>query len=172
MGERALGWGLRLLSIALWVGPLIAALGIHGWDIRAAVMPSQAEIGEITERFQGLFGEGSMEVTSSTLDGATITTTVKFTSPFNFRVEVTDVSGSIFCQMHNVRLASAGMEGDRVTIQPRGEAILALVGTLTPEGSQHISKVHGGALPAALGFTGSLQAESYGVTMRISWVAR
>lgn len=166
MGERALSWSLRLLSVALWVGPLIAAFAVHGWNIQAAVMPSQAEMNEITKRFQTLFGEGSLEIKSSTLDGATITTTLEVTSPFNFRVEIVDISGSIFCAVDNVRLASVRMEGDRVTLQPKGKASLTLTGTLIPEGSQHIVNVHGGSLPAALTFTGSFHAESYGVTIR------
>lgn len=50
MGERALVWGLRLLGIALFIGPFIAAFAVHDWDLQAAVMPSQAEMDEVKER--------------------------------------------------------------------------------------------------------------------------
>ena len=169
MRERALTWSLRSLSVALLVGPLIVAFAVHGWDYRAAVMPSQTEMDEITERFQSLFGEGSVEFQSSTFVGTTITATVEFKLPFNFRVELVDFSCSIFCNTHNVFLASLEMEEEKVTIQPGENVTLTLVGELTSNGSQDISDNHGGALPplAALSFTGSFQAESYGVTMKM-----
>lgn len=41
MGERVLGLGLKLLGIALFVGPFIAAFAAHNWDFQAVVTPEQ-----------------------------------------------------------------------------------------------------------------------------------
>ena len=127
---------------------------------------------EIKGRLGGLFSGGSLEnmltMETSTLDGSTIRTTVKFTSPFNLPIKITDISGGVACE-HGTRLASVQMEEAEVEVQPQGEATLTLVGTLTQEATQHVTDVHGGTLPDTLTPTNiSFQAEFYGVTLRLS----
>ena len=172
MGERALGWGLRLLGIALFISPFIAAFAVHNWDFKAALMPSQAEMDEVKGMLSGLFGEGFSEnaftVGTSTLVGATVRITVSFTSPFNIPVKIMDISCGVSCQ-HNVRLTSVQMEEKGVEIQPKGTETFALVGTLTQEGNQHILDYHGGAMPDDLNPTDlNFELEFYGVTLRLS----
>lgn len=41
MGERTLGFCLRLLSIAIWISPIIAAFAAHGWDPKETLMPDR-----------------------------------------------------------------------------------------------------------------------------------
>ena len=173
MGERALGWGLRLLGIALFIGPFIAAFAVHNWDFKAALMPSQAEIDEVKGMLSGLFGEGfspekAFTVETSTLDGTAVRITVGFTSPFNLPVKIMDISCGVSCQ-HNVRLASVQMEKKGVEIQPKGTATFALIGTLTQEGNQHILVYHGGAMPDDFNPTDlNFELEFYGATLKLS----
>ena len=52
MKERTLGIGLTLLSIAIWIGPIAAAFGTNGWDIRKTIMPDEGEINAIQNKIE------------------------------------------------------------------------------------------------------------------------
>ena len=170
MGERALGWGLRLLGIALFVGPFVAAFAVHNWDFKTALMPSQTEIDEVRSRL-GLSGDGFSEnpftMGTPTLDGTTVRITGSFTSPFNLPVKIMDISFGVSCK-HGVRLISMQMEEEEIEVQPRGTATFTLVGMLTQEGNQHILDYHGGAMPELTPTDLSFELELYGVTLRLS----
>ncbi|MDI6884279.1 MAG: hypothetical protein QMD00_04020, partial [Hadesarchaea archaeon] len=71
MGERALGWGLRLLGLFLMIGPFIIALGSHNWDIQAAVLPSEAELGQVRETLSGILGGGGFSENTLTIESST-----------------------------------------------------------------------------------------------------
>ncbi len=175
MGERALGWGLRLLGIALFIGPFIAAFAAHNWDLQAAVMPSQEEMDEVRETISGVFsGEFSGDILENqgppTIDLVTsqVSVTVKFTSPFNLDVKITDISGGFSCEQHgDVLLAHVQMDEQEVNLPANGTATFTLVGTLTPEGNQHIVNVHGGSPPSVTPTNMSFELEFYGVTVRV-----
>ncbi len=175
MGERALGWGLRLLGIALFIGPFIAAFAAHNWDLQAAVMPSQAERDEVKERLTGVFAEEfSGDILENqgppTIDLMTnqVSVTVKFTSPFNLDVKITDISGGFSCEQHgDVLLAYVQMVEQEVDLPANGTATFSLVGTLTPGGNQHIVDVHGGSPPGVTPTDVSFELEFYGVTVRV-----
>lgn len=133
MGERALGWGLKLLGIALFVGPFIAAFAVHNWDFQATVMPSQEEMDELEETLSGLFGEGFSEDTftlgTPTFSGNTIRIPVGFTSPLNLPVKITDLSFTISDQ--GVELAQVEMEETEVEIPANGTVNFTLTGSYT-----------------------------------------
>ena len=172
MGERALGWGLRLLGIALSVGPFVAAFAVHNWDFKAALMPSQAEIGEVKGMLTGLFekpSEEMWEVQNLTFDGTTIRATARIKSPFKVQVKITDVSGDMSCKEHGVHLTHVQMEEEEVEVQPRGATTFALVGAVTQEGVQHLIDVHGGAGPTDPSFENvEFTLELYGVSIKVS----
>jgi len=86
MGERALGWSLKLLEVALLVGPILIAFAAHGWDFGAVVMPSPnpmeklrletPQVGQVGAPTK--VGEYVWEATAS------------FTSPFDFAFSIED----------------------------------------------------------------------------------
>jgi len=102
MRDGALKWGLRLLEIVLFVSPFLIAFGTHNWDIKAAVLPSDAEMEQIKEDVTGtLFGGGSAGAPNLTFTppsppyGQEITIPVTFKSPFQFSMRITDISGRV-----------------------------------------------------------------------------
>lgn len=158
MGERALGWGLKLLGIALFVGPFIAAFAVHNWDLKATVMPSQEEMDNITETISGLFGEGfsedSFTFEDPTYSGGTIRIPVRFTSPLNLPMKITDLSFTISDQ--GVELAQVEMEETEVEIPANGTVNFTLTGpyTGTPPTDPQLTDVN-------------ITFEVYGVTLQV-----
>ena len=130
LGERALGWGLKLLGIALFVGPFIAAFAVHNWDLQATVMPSQEEMDELKEMLSGLFGGGFSEDTftleNPTYSGGKIRIPVRFTSPLNLPIKITDISFAISDQGVEVE-----MEETEVEIPANGTVNFTLIGPYT-----------------------------------------
>lgn len=134
MGERALGWGLRLLGIALFIGPFIAAFAAHNWDIQAAVMPSQAEIDEVKEKLSGLvaeegFSENPFTFGDPIFSNNTVRVTVGFKSPLKIPIKITDISASISDQ--GVQVAQVQMEEAEVDVPANGTANFTLIGSFT-----------------------------------------
>ena len=174
MGERALGWGLRLLGLALVIGPFIVALGMHNWDIQAAVLPGEAEINEIKGSLSGIFGGMPIEnftISNPTYDINTslITANIGFRSNMNLSITITDISGYATCGEHQgIRLGSISMQEQSVVVPARGNASLTATGTITVDGALHIATVHGGNLPANIGIeNASITLEFYGLSVRI-----
>lgn len=134
MGERALGWGLRLLGIALFIGPFIAAFAVHNWDLQAAVMPSQAEIDEVKEKLSGLvaeegFSEDPFTLGTPIFSNNSVRVTVGFTSPLKIPMKITDISASISDQ--GVQVAQVQMEETEVDVPANGTANFTLIGSFT-----------------------------------------
>lgn len=132
MGERVLGWGLRLLGIALFIGPFVAAFSAHDWDLQAAVMPSQAEMDEVNERLSGLvfeegFSEDPFTLGTPEFSNNTVSVTVEFTSPLKIPIKITDLSASISDQ--GVQVAQVQMEEAEVDVPANGTANFTLVGS-------------------------------------------
>jgi len=158
LGERALGWGLKLLGIALFVGPFIAAFAVHNWDLQATVMPSQEEMDELKEMLSGLFGGGFSEDTftleNPTYSGGKIRIPVRFTSPLNLPIKITDISLTISDQ--GVEVAQVEMEETEIEIPANGTVNFTLIGPYTgtlPTNPQ----------PADVNIT----LEAYGVTLQM-----
>lgn len=131
MGERVLGWGLKLLGIALFIGPFIAAFAAHNWDIQAAVVPSQAEMDEVNDRLSGLvfeegFSEDPFTLGTPIFSNNTVSVTVEFTSPLKIPIKITDLSASISGQ--GGQGAQVQMEEAEVDVPANGTANFTLVG--------------------------------------------
>ena len=133
MGERALAWGLRLLGIALFVGPFIAAFAVHNWDLQAAVMPSQEEMDEVEETLSGIFDEEFSEdiftLGTQTFPPNMISIPVEFKSPFNPPITITDLSLTISDQ--GVEVAQVQMEEPEVEVPAKGTVNFTLIGSYT-----------------------------------------
>ncbi len=170
MGERALGIGLFLLSIALYVGPLFIAFAANGWDLEATVMPRQEELDAVEDRVENILGaefsERTLNLVSSTVTPTEIRATINFVSPFNVDIKITEISGEMSCEEHHVSFGSVHIEEGEVDIPAYGTVSFHLVGTLTPGGYQHIEDFHGGDLPDFTITDGVFEMESYGVTLR------
>ncbi|MEA1904522.1 MAG: hypothetical protein U9M97_01395 [Candidatus Hadarchaeota archaeon] len=171
MGERALGIGLLLLSIALYVGPIVVAFGANGWDLKATVMPSQSEMDKVRDKIENVFGGEFSEpdIVDNTVNLTTgeFSVTFEFKSPFNLDVKITDVSLGFSCEQHDVPLGSAQMEEPEVDLPADGTARFTIVGTLTSEGRRHIEDFHGGDLPGIALTDEIFEFEVYGVTVRV-----
>ncbi len=160
MGERALSWGLRLLGIALFIGPFIAAFAAHNWDIQAAFVPSQAQIDKVNEQISGLVVEEGFSEDPLTFDNLdysddTITVTGRFTSPFKVPIKITNLSASISDQGIQVQ-----MEEEEVAVPANGTGNFTLVGSYTGDNLTNPE-------PTDVNIT----FELYGVTLQIQMEA-
>lgn len=101
MGEKALNWGLRLLGLILFLGPFIAALAVHNWDIVAAVVPSESEIEEISGRFQGLSDRPyrDAEITDQKVVGDNLEITINLIPGLGFDLEIDEFSADLTCAL-------------------------------------------------------------------------
>lgn len=148
IGERILGTGLTLLSIALIIGPIVAAFAVQGWDWRAAVMPSQDEIEQMQAGFQGNVDtmknvlESIENVTARKIDELTSEITIFATSEFDTEVRVGEFSCEVVCAEHpGARLGSIGLK-EPVKILPRTTATVTFVLRFTSEGRAHLNSRH------------------------------
>lgn len=171
MGERALGIGLLLLSVALFVGPIVVAFAANDWDFKATMMPSQEELDEVKDRienmFEAEFSEDMLNLVSSMVSPSEIRATINFVSPFNVDVKITEISGGISCEEHDVPLGFVHMEEQEVDVPVNGTATFHLVGKYASGGYQHIVDAHGGDLPDFAPTDMVLELEFYGVTVRV-----
>ncbi len=175
MKEGALKWSLRLLGILLFIAPFLIALGMHNWDIQAAVMPSEAEMGQIQDSIGGIFSGTPIEdFTFSNLtydiNTGSISMDVSFKSNIDLSLTITDFSGNMTCGDHpGVVLAQIQMEEESVEVLANGTANITIVGQPTTEGIQHIMNVHGGDISTITpGFeNASITIEFYGLSIQI-----
>lgn len=161
------------MTIALWVGPIVAAFASNNWDLKATVMPSEDQISGVKDQVEniigGEFSENILEITDNQINLTTgeFEAKVEFKSPFNINVEITEFSLGISCEQHDMPLGSVQMEEQEVNVSANGAATLTLVGTLTSQGTQHIDTVHRGVLPSITLTNSVLELEAYGVTVRM-----
>lgn len=96
MSKRILRIGLVLLSILLFIVPVIAAFEVHGWNLESTVMPSEEEISRITDQFDKFEEEFeepeliSEEVNEETGEFEII---IDLKSPLEFDVKIIDFHG-------------------------------------------------------------------------------
>ena len=166
MGERALGWGLRLLGIALAIGPFIVALGTHNWDIKAAVLPSEEEMSGLTDRFQGLRGGffKDMEFVDNRIVGDNfLEITVRFTSTIGFDLEINEFSSKLTCALEtpHAYLATVNLKAP-VTIESYSLGELILTANITQAVTHYLAS-HAGEIPT-INFE-NFSFQIYGITI-------
>ncbi|KXB03136.1 hypothetical protein AKJ48_04195 [candidate division MSBL1 archaeon SCGC-AAA261O19] len=173
LSRRALGIGLALLSIALWVGPIVAAFASNGWNLKETVMPSQDELSRVKDKVGGLteggFSENTLQIVDNQMDLTTgeFEATLEFESPFNIDVKITEFSFELYCEQHDFKLVPVQLEENEVSIPASAIVQFDIVGSLTSQGRQHIIDNHGGKLPEPSLENPVFELESYGVTIRM-----
>lgn len=159
MGERALSWSLRLLGIALFIGPFIAAFAAHNWDFKAALVPSQAEIDEVNEQISGFvfeegFSEDPLTFEDPTYSDTTIRVTTTFNSHFKIPIKIKDLSATI--SDHGVKVAQVQMEEEEVDVPANGTVNFTLVGSYTGDNLTDLERTDV-----------NITFELYGVTLQV-----
>jgi len=153
-----LKWALRLLGLALTIGPILIALGAHDWDVKKAVLPSDEEIRQISDQVTGIFGGGFSQETLTfgepILSGNIIRLPVTFRSPLKVPIKITDFSVMVTDQ--GAQAIELQMEETGLDIPANGTAALTLVGSIS------------GALPSNPKLAAiSASLEVYGVTIQL-----
>lgn len=166
-----MGICLVLLSIALWVGPIVAAFASNGWNLKETVMPSQDELSGVKDKIGGLseggFSENMMQIVDNQMNLSTgeFAATLEIESPFNIDIKITEFSFDLYCEQHDNKLGSVQLEKSEVNIPASTTVQFDIVGTLTSQAIQHITNVHGGDLPESAFKNPVFELESYGVTI-------
>ena len=153
MGERALGWGLRLLEVALLLGPILVAFAVHGWDYKAVVTPSPNPLEKLR------LETPEIEIGSLVKVNDALEATASLTSPFDFAFTIKSYSGEVFCVQgdHNVKIGSLRLK-EEVEFQPRAYGTFTIRMELIPDGWVHL----GGH-----GFGAIITIEFRDVTMKV-----
>lgn len=173
MGERALGIGLGLLSVALWVSPIVAAFHSHDWNLKETVMPNENQISAIENKVEGLVVDEISEDYLTVANKEVNLTTNEFEilleldSPLNVSGKLLKFSLEVSCERHDVFLGSVEMKKNVENLPAGGTATFALVGSLTPGGNRHIDTMHGGDLPEVTVTDFLLKLEVYGVNVKV-----
>ncbi|MFH1821768.1 MAG: hypothetical protein ABH852_04945 [Methanobacteriota archaeon] len=159
MRDGALKWALRLLGIALFIGPFLIALGMHNWDIREAVLPSDEEMSQVTSQITDMFGDefspDTLTVGSPVISSNNVRLPVTFKSPLKMPIKITDISVTVVDQ--GATVGQLHLEEGMLEIPASGTVSFALVGTYT------------GTIPSdpQLGDM-SFTLEVYGVTVQVN----
>ncbi len=115
MGERALGWGFRLLGIGLMIGPILAALAVYGASLDL-IMPEPNPLDALSALGGGANNQGMMnvnenDITLISLVPPVIRIPVELTLPIgDVTLEVNKLSASIKCANDNENLGSVELE--------------------------------------------------------------
>lgn len=159
MRDGALKWGLRLLGLALTIGPILIAFGMHNWDIKETVLPSQEDINQVTGQIAGVFGGGFSKDTltfgDNVISDNNVTVPATFRSPFKVPVRVT--SFSVLVMDQGVQIATLHLEGGAVEVPANGTVNFNLVGSYS-----------GGAVTDPRLANLSVTFEIYGVTVQMN----
>lgn len=169
--KKLLGAGLTFLTVALWVGPIVTALGSNNWNLEETFMPSEGQMNRVGDKVENLMGTGRLSskdftVTEFSPTDHEFNTTLSFDSPFGFALTVNQFS---------VTITEPGYENlgymslkENTKFEPGGENDLLLSGHLTEIGKERIENIHGGDLPSNIGFSaGTLGFEASGVKVEI-----
>jgi LEA14-like dessication related protein len=169
VGERALRAGLLLLSLALSVGPILAAFASEGWDLRSTLIGDLGPLQDLTseEKPEAEAGEPQFlgEVTRDNLPPLLLTLTLS--NPYSFSLGVENQSLDVFCQEDNMRVGVGRLEGK--ILEPESRENLTFLVEFTPEGSRHLLEGHvrGSYLEAALELRGDFRLDLYGLKFRV-----
>lgn len=173
MGKRALGIGLGLLSLALWIGPIVAAFHSHGWDLKKTLMPNENQISAIENKVEGLvvdkISEDALTVENkeANLKTSEFGIVVELDSPLNVPGKLLNISIQFSCESHDVILGSVEMKENAVTLPADGSVTFSLVGSLTPKGNRHIETLHERNLPEVSITDILVELEIYGIKVKI-----
>lgn len=169
MGERALGWGLRLLGITFSLGPIVACFAAYDWDPMATLTPSPNPLEELGQ-LEELFGENNIEVIENRIVGDTLEITFRLTSPIGYVLKINGFSFEITCALEpttpyltTVRLV------EPITLQPHSAGDLSLTANLT-QALEHYTTHHPGETQMTVNFE-NFCLRIYGITIEttVGW---
>lgn len=151
-------WALRLLGLALLIGPILIAFGMNNWDLKAAVIPSEDEISQVTGQITGIFGDGFSQDTftigNPTVIGTNVILPITFKSPLSVPIRINDISVTVVDQ--GTTLGQLNLE-EGVDVPVDGTVSFDLVGT------------YSGPMPSDPQIGGmNLNIEVYGVTVQVN----
>jgi LEA14-like dessication related protein len=172
MGERALRVGLLLLSLALYVGPILAAFASEGWDLRSTLIGDMGPFEDLTSEGK----EPTVEAGEPTFQGKVtlendlppLVVSVTLTNSYSFRLGMKEVSLEVFCSDDGFRVGEGMLEED-VAVEPESRENFRIVLRFTHEGSRHLLEQHveGSYLHARLRMEGSFTLDIYGIEIRV-----
>ncbi len=136
---------LRILSILILVGPLLAVVCIYSGNPSGLVLTP-----ELKNLASGDLSKSQFQlpqpVGNPTFDAATgvYTFSFKFTNPLGNEIAVSRITADVYCKTHNVALGSMAMaqpitiaSGETVTVQAQG--------TWTQQALEHFAAYHNGS---------------------------
>lgn len=143
MGERALSWGLRLLGIALMVGPILAALAVYGVSLdlitpEPNLVEALGELGGMMENSDVMvIRDDQISITENqsveipfvgTFDiPQKVEIPVEFTSPLDYVIlRFESFSGDIYCDYDNAKIGSMTLK-EPVEAKPHIQCSFTLV---------------------------------------------
>ncbi len=133
MKEGALKWSLKILGIALAVGPILAVMAMYNFDIQAAFFPSDEEIAAVQNNLTGLFDtEGASDmfnVGTPSINGNTLSIPIAIESPFQMPITIKSFSASM--SEGGSTVVQVSMVESDVTIAAGGSANITLSGQFT-----------------------------------------
>ncbi len=166
MKKSILSIVLILLSIGLWIGPIVTAFSTHDWDFVNTVAPSQNQLDDVRNRFDDLvdenFSQDTFQISESSVDGSGFSLTVVFTSPFGFSLTIEEFKAVL--SEGNTELGSIELL-EEVKIGPREKETIRFSGSLTEEGKL---QVQNGEIPETAEISeGTLKLSAAGVTVEV-----
>jgi len=162
--ERLLGILLFLLSLALIIGPIIAAFSANGWDPKVTLLgssnPLETQFGNLQNlNTSNMLGSPTLE--SFSAQG--VTATIQVTSPLDFPIKIKGFSGNLVCKDHGVVLSSVQLLGE-VEFSAHATKNISVLGTITQDGIAD-GIAHGG-IPPNIGIENvSIKLDVYGIIL-------
>ncbi|KXB07669.1 hypothetical protein AKJ51_00555 [candidate division MSBL1 archaeon SCGC-AAA382A20] len=174
MKRKAMGIGLGLLTVALWIGPVFVAFNSNNWSLKKTVAPSDEEIGDLTEKVESTmeqtnFPSDVFKVVDNSLQGNVLTLTVQLKSPFSSTpVTVKDLKIELSSQ--GKKVTTLEMEEKEVIVKPEESKLVHLSGKLSEKGLEKLveSEFEGGMFGGMEITGGYFEFEVSGVTVEIS----
>ncbi len=159
MRDGALKWGLRLLGLLLFIGPILVAFSMNGWDLRETVLPSNEEIGLIQNQlnsavFSRGFSADMITYGTPVINGNNVSVDLTFRSPLN--VDATILSFDVGVNDQGLRVGELHLQDGAVMVPANGTVKFTLAGTYSS-----------GALVDPQADSISVLFEVYGVTIQL-----
>lgn len=177
LNRKALGIGLSLLTIALFVGPIAYAFYTHGWDVEDTITPSEEEIAKIQDRVKSAMGETSISEEDFKIVGYDITENditleVNFSSLFEFESKLKEINLSLYHTGEKENLATVKMQSENITLNRGDNERITLYGETTSEGKDIIQSYSETEILKNLEISRTyFEFEAKGITIEIEWEA-
>lgn len=145
---------MTLLTVALWIGPILMAFQANDWNLKRTLLPRQEEMSEVREKVRDITGttisENSFSLVSQDISEEKISQTISFTSPL--RTDMKPLN-TIFIEKIRLELSDETQGIEFVTLElenpsgigPGETKPIVLSGTPTPAGKEIIANTDNSA---------------------------